>query len=304
MPPPPLPADEYQVSHLGLVRGAFRFDLIEAMILAGFLPKGVDIRKKNSGSWEPTPPVGVAPGSVSFAASSPLRQKSVTATIGVFGAVGLLLAALLATMGITRFFELQKQSKSIAATSASATPTPPPLRVASTPATTASSASRAYSTPISLPASTPASFSSVYTPTNLRTPSSTSLNGSFPPSNKRAPASSTSHSANYSTYVDASGQTYRVSDYDYRRLQLMKAGIQADETFVEKQQADLEKMERDISVARQNVNRHSQASVNRFNTRIANYNNQLENAQASVDRFNRKVDEFNAELKRVGTPIR
>ncbi len=107
-----------------------------------------------------------------------------------------------------------------------------------------------------------------------------------------------------SLYTDASGQTFRVSDYDYRRLQQMKVGLEAEEKLVEDQQASLKALEQDVARARNNVNRYSQSSVNKFNAKISNYNNRLENVETAIDRFNRKVDEFNAELRRVGTPIR
>jgi peptidoglycan hydrolase CwlO-like protein len=107
-----------------------------------------------------------------------------------------------------------------------------------------------------------------------------------------------------SFYTDASGQTFSVSNYDYRRLQQMKLGLEAEETLVEEQQDSLKALEQEVSRARKKVNRYSQASVNSFNAKISNYNNRLENAQAAIDRFNRKVDEFNAELRRVGTPMR
>lgn len=295
MPTPPAPADEYQVSHLGLVRGSFRFDLVEAMILAGTIPKDVKIRKKTGGDWQPAPPVGVAANSVSFADSSPLRQKSVTTTIGVVGGVALLLAAMLITVAISSTARLHKTS----ATTSSATPTPTPAvkRQTALPASVAVGTPKIttppknwyYSSSSSLPKTSPAT---------------SSIN--LPPPVKRAVAVSTPVAAppSTTTFRDASGQTYRLSNYDYQRLQQMRRKLDSEETFVDQQKAKVDQYGRDIDNSRRSVNQYSQASVNQFNAKINSYNDQLKNIQGSIDRFNRKVDEFNAELRRVGTPIR
>ena len=299
MPPPPAPPDEYQVSHLGLTRGPFRFDVVEAMILSGVFPKDVNIRPKGDGKWEPAPLVGRSAEGVSFAHLSPLRQGSVTTVIGILGAVGLLLAAFLAILAFTTIADRQK----VAELAASATPTPTPAAKPTATPRKAVAASVPYRPPqASSQVGLQPWYNSASSSSSGKNASSTSA---FPPV-RRAVAASAPVATSPSTtfYTDASGQTYRVSNYDYQRLQQMKQKLEAEETFLEQQKATVDDYGREIDSARRNVNRYSQSSVNRFNAKIKSYNDQLDNVQGSIDRFNRKVDEFNAELRRVGTPIR
>jgi len=293
MSAPPPPADEYQVSHLGLVRGAFRFDLVEAMILAGVFPKDVKIRKKDGGEWRPAPSVGVAANSISFASSSPLRQSSVTTALGIFGSLGLLLAALFITVAISSLVTRNKVSLS----ASSSAPAPAVVSQAAPPA------SLPVATPRSTASARPQSYSGSGSP--LRTsPVTSGIN--LPSPAKRALAVSTPVAIQppATTFRDASGQTYRVSNYDHQRLQQLRRNLDSEESFIEQQKSKLYQYGRDIDNARLSVNSYSQSSVNQFNAKIKGYNTQTDNVQASIDRFNRKVDEFNAELRRVGTPIR
>lgn len=84
----------------------------------------------------------------------------------------------------------------------------------------------------------------------------------------------------------------------------MKLKLTSDQSLIVRQQASLTALEKEIDRDRQLVNRYSQASIDSFNAKISNYNNQVKVADDAVDQFNRKVDEFNAELQRVGKPTR
>lgn len=252
------------------------------MVLAGHFPRDVKVKQSTGGEWIPLSDELGEHSTSKLQKSCIPDSKTVLTWIFSMTAVGGVIALLGA---IVMSAAVKKQiSKPTATLSATSTPAPIRAKPSPTPKTSASSSSSyAASAPIVLPPAKPV----VRTAVAASTPS---LPVATPPPS--------------SLYTDARGQTYRVSNSDYRRLQQMKVGLESEEKLVEQQQASLDALDSEISAARRNVNRSSQTSVNRFNARIGDYNTQLENTQAAIDRFNRRVDEFNTELQRVGTPIR
>lgn len=283
--PPPLP--EYRVSHLGAIRGPFPIQFLEAMVLAGQFPRDVKVMPCTGGEWTvltnligKSAPAAVHKCRVPNCKTLLSRILSVAMIVGVVAFA----CALILSEAAKR-----ENAKLKANWTAAATPVPtprysPPAQRSSLPKTSSSSSmpvSGSYpdATPISLP------------PTRKAVAVDSSPPTSAPP-------------VASAIYTDDSGQTYSVSNYDFKRLQQMKLKLTSDQSLIVRQQASLTALEKEIDRDRQLVNRYSQASIDSFNAKISNYNNQVKVADDAVDQFNRKVDEFNAELQRVGKPTR
>jgi hypothetical protein len=105
-------------------------------------------------------------------------------------------------------------------------------------------------------------------------------------------------------YRDASGHTYRVSNFDYHRLLAMKSSLDAKNRLIDKSKEEMQPLQAQIERSRIYLDRTSQYAVDSFNRDVARSNAMNDDLQTTIDAFNREVRAFNAELERVGTPIR
>lgn len=105
-------------------------------------------------------------------------------------------------------------------------------------------------------------------------------------------------------FKDAAGNTYRVSNYDYSRLVVLKSALTPKENRIETLQEQLEALGNKISQDRTYLDDTSQYQIDAFNKEVNRYNTQNNALKPLIDQFNREVDHFNAELERVGTLIR
>jgi hypothetical protein len=283
--PPPLP--EYRVSHQGTIRGPFPLLFLEAMVLAGHFPRDVKVMPSSGGAWTPlSAELGESPTAKPQGSKVPDTKTVLTWIFSLAAIAGV--AAFIGAIVVSENVK-KEETRRAARLAAAATPAPtprytPPAIPSSTPASySSSSSSYLANKPITLPASTPEVRRAIAAGT---------------PSSPTAPENSSSF------HTGADGQTFRVSAAANSRLQQMQTKLDAEKALIEQQKQSLDKMEQDIERSRRSVNRSSQTSINRFNARISDYNNQAQNLDMAIDRFNRKIEEYNAELRRVGTPIR
>ena len=105
-------------------------------------------------------------------------------------------------------------------------------------------------------------------------------------------------------YRDAHGNTYRVSNSDYLRLQSMKLSLSGKELGLSSEKSRLNTLAIDVDLSRTRLDRTSQYEIDEFNQKVRDVNAMSRRVQSLVNDYNRDVNSFNRELERVGTLIR
>jgi hypothetical protein len=254
----------YFVSHNGEVKGPFDLDMIEAFILSGHYPRGVQIRAEGSNQWKShsfevkTAPPPLPP---------PLPQQF-SQPVGSKPSGGVPKWALWGG-GILGVFILMKMfsggntaTPSSVSSSYAPKATPYPSGLTTSRPTTYSNYRTYYSTPVS-----------VATPADVM-------------------------------YRDANGRTYSVPHTAYLRLSKERAAIEQEEAAISAIQVNQKAYSVNIELERTYLDRTNQYEIDAFNEKIDNLNAAHAQLKQRIDTFNRSIDAFNAELERVGTPVR
>jgi hypothetical protein len=277
-------SETYFVHHAGEVHGPFEVSFIEAMVMAGVYARNVFVQELNSEAVMPL--AGVLPGG---AMPPPLpggrrstNNSSAAATAWICSILGSGLLMLIICLVIqSRWGKDSTKTSSPYSSSSSSSSSP----YSSYPYTSTSTPP-----PVTLPA---------YTPPKLTLPplpAGTYDRPSAPPLSVPEPVVD-----NTKVYRDASGRSYRVSSYDYGRLQGMKSQLDVKQRAIDISEANVRLLEIELDAARAALDNTSQYQIDSFNRKVDRFNALNEELKSEVSTYNQSVRAFNSELSRVGT---
>ena len=104
-------------------------------------------------------------------------------------------------------------------------------------------------------------------------------------------------------YRDASGRTYRVSNFDYTRLSGMKSALDIKSRALGPAKSAISSADAELESKRRYLDSTNKYAVDSFNRLVDHRNQMHDQLKAKLADYNLDVDTFNAELERVGTLI-
>ena len=289
---PTLHTDHYIVHHRGKTEGPFTADFIEAMIMSGVYPPSVIVESSVTSKKTkfedisaaqqacPSPESTTATGQREPSANSMQQGATNSSPMKIFYVVIVVIgiASIAWIFSINNTSVSSNKSKSVKSSITPIKTTYTPKKKTSTLHSSKSNTSRSrYSKPTS---------------------------GHSKSSSRYSIPSVTPSPANTMLYRDEYGRTYRLSDYDYRRLSIMKSSLSAKSTSVGFEKSRLSSMANEVDRARIGLDRTSQYAIDSFNRKVGQVNTMNRRVQNLVDDYNQDVNAFNRELESVGTLIR
>ena len=274
-------ANQYLVHHQGEIQGPFEVDFIEAMIMSGVYPSSVIVenavtsQKSHFSSileaqQRTLPPAAHARPTPQRESSQRPRGKARAKNGSEAMTAFYVIAAIVGCVVICWIVTIVSPTSSKKTTTAKAS--------------TSSSSNRTY---------TPKQPTAPSKPTPKPRKRST-----YPTSRATPPA------VDSRVYRDAHGNTYRVSNSDYLRLQSMKLSLSGKELGLSSEKSRLNTLAIDVDLSRTRLDRTSQYEIDEFNQKVRDVNAMSRRVQSLVNDYNRDVNSFNRELERVGTLIR
>jgi hypothetical protein len=291
----PLPPNStYYVLNKGTVQGPYELPFIEALVLAGQLPRDVNLSKDGKIAWErldvltlpPLPPnrgAALPPG-ILLNDPPPIRGSvAPPATPRPSGGVKvpgcLITFAILVGIGAISSW-LKQPSYQPPAYQPTAEPaaaqTQDPTVQQSTLVQPAADAS---TSPQAVPATT--AFGDPVVQPTVQTP---------PP---------------VTTYqmTGANGKLYRIPHSEYQILEPRKQQLDTTSTQIEKYRAYVDSLSTKVDADRASLDNTDATAVSAFNDEVDSYNAAHARLGTAIDSYNQSVDSYNADLDRYGTPV-